>query len=209
MRIIGGVHKGHRLLSPHTSHIRPTRDRIRESVFNILKHNPWSPTLNNTYVLDACCGTGAYGLEALSQGGDFCLFIDHSPHALSIAQKNASKLLQQNRTHFLQIDVRYPPKALIQANLVFLDPPYHTPIISETLCALSHNGWIATQGIIVVEANPYENIPPIPSFNLLDYRKYHNTVLLFLQYNTPQHVTPNPKPVKSDHTQNTLKTCSK
>ena len=137
MRIIGGRHRGRNIVAPDGSDIRPTSDRVRESVFNILQHRKWGnggvSVLTDTHVLDAFCGTGACGLEALSRGAAHVTFIDNSNAALDICRRNIASLGELDRTDVLRNDCLKPVRSDRPYNLVFIDPPYRQNLIAPAI----------------------------------------------------------------------------
>lgn len=184
MRIISGLHRGRSLAAPEGDSIRPTSDRARETLFNILVHNPWGPddgaVLPDAIVLDACCGTGACGLEALSRGAKFCTFLDNGDAALASARYNIARLDEERRCRVQRADIRRPPRAPRPATLVFLDPPYGDDLEQKALPALAATGWLAPGTVVVVETpGPFE-IPP--GFALLDLRGIGRAVITILRY---------------------------
>ena len=139
MRIIGGKYRGRSLFTPSDDRIRPTTDRVRESLFNIISHMPGFD-FNGAYVLDMFCGTGALGIEALSRGGDHCSFVDSNRQSITLTKRNGEKILEKDSATYLNMtatkaasDTRLPAKA---ANLVFLDPPYGNDLAGPVLNAL-------------------------------------------------------------------------
>ena len=190
LRIIGGKYKGARLFSPQTDCIRPTRDKIREMAFNILRHNVWSPEWTESYAVDACCGSGAYGLEALSRGAAACVFIDKSSRALSAARENVCRLERgEERARFLKSDIRRLPYADCPYHMIFLDPPYLSIGIGSILATLERKGWLAHGAILVIETVAAEKEIFFPRFTLLKYRQDRQTALIFLKYHPQERNT--------------------
>jgi|AntRauTorckE6833_2_1112554.scaffolds.fasta_scaffold41320_2 16S rRNA (guanine966-N2)-methyltransferase len=181
MRITGGKCRGFALASPKNDLIRPTADRVRESLFNILDHCP-ELTLDGAVVLDLFCGAGTLGLEALSRGADFCIFTDNSKTSLQLARQNTTKLKLLDQAQFLKHNAAtnwpdsYIPKDKI--SLVFVDPPYAKNLAVPGVTRLKQAGILADNAVIIVEMsakNPEEET--IPGFNLFDERKYGDTIL--------------------------------
>ena len=130
MRIISGKFRGRHLDTPQDKHTRPTSNRVRESIFNVLEHG-LSIKWEGLHVLDLYAGTGALGIEALSRGSAFCLFIDHHPQAIDIIKKNAAlfshvALWKEEATHL-------KPNPYSPFDVVFLDPPYRKNLVPLTL----------------------------------------------------------------------------
>lgn len=160
MRIIAGKYKGRPLIAPTTDKTRPTSDRARESVFNILTHAPWAPELDGARILDLFAGSGALGFEALSRGGHFCLFVDTAPAARGAIRQNvdALSLFGQTRLHRRSALALGPkPAGLgLPFDLVFIDPPYRQGFIRPCLQAIREGGWIREAALIVAETGEDE-----------------------------------------------------
>lgn len=149
MRIVAGIYGGRRLFVPKNNDIRPTSDKIRGAVFNMLASRG---VVEGAYVLDAFCGSGALGLEALSRGALGCTFVDKSRESLDLARKNGDMLgveAQYILKDFIKIGIR--TAVLNPATLVFLDPPYHKGLVQEALQASVDGGWLADGAWIVCE----------------------------------------------------------
>lgn len=184
MRIIGGKFRGRKLASPPDARIRPTSDRAREALFNILAHadltaDGTSP-LAGAVVLDACCGTGAMGIEALSRGAARATFLDNDPAALDLVRASLEAL--GLTAQILRVDVRHPGRASEAATLVFLDPPYGEGLAAPALAALAAQGWIAAGALVVVETGPRDDLSPPEGFTPLDRRKYGKARFALLRY---------------------------
>lgn len=184
MRIIGGKHRGRLLDSPPDSAVRPTSDRARESLFNVLEHGKLAKgglsPVRGARVLDAFCGTGALGLEALSRGAAFATFMDTSPAARHLVQANARKLGESATTRILQADATRPPRADEPCTLVFLDAPYGEGLAAPALAALAATGWLADGAIAVVETAARDDLAPPPGFTTADERRYGKAKVTFL-----------------------------
>lgn len=185
MRIVGGRHRGRPLQSPDSGAVRPTSDRARESLFNILEHGKLATAglspVREAIVLDCFCGTGALGLEALSRGAASAVFIDSDSTALKLARSNAQSLGDTGRSQFLQADARKPPPAPTPSTLIFLDPPYGEDLATPTLEALANAGWFAPQAIVVIETGLRDIITAPPGFEAVDERRYGKAKLTFLR----------------------------
>lgn len=185
MRIVGGSLKGQRLTPPADRRIRPTSDRARETLFNILAHAAWSggpAALEGAVVLDAFCGTGALGLEALSRGAARAWFLDRAPGSVATTRDNVSRLGLTDRAAVLRADATRPPPASAAAGLVFLDPPYKSGLIGPTLVALTKRGWLAPGAVIVAEQAADEGLDLPPGFEVLDERRSGGARLRFLRF---------------------------
>lgn len=190
MRIIGGRHRGRVLESPPDAAVRPTSDRARESLFNILEHGRLArgglSPVRGSRVLDAFCGTGALGLEALSRGAAFVTFIDTSTAALRLAQTSARMLGETATTRFLQADVTHPPRPDAPCTLAFLDPPYGEGLAAPSLAALAAAGWLADGAIVVVETATRDDLDLPPGFTRADERRYGKAKLTLAVYGTAE-----------------------
>lgn len=187
MRIITGIHRGRTLDAPKDNSIRPTSDRTREAVFNMLLHGAFvqdgaSSPLIDQPVADLCCGTGAMGLEALSRGAKSVTFVDHAQDALMLARHNAQKLRETARCHFVRADVTALPRAAFACSLMFLDPPYNTDVGEKALVSAAARGWLAPGAIVMLEQSIKYQVPVPAGFALLDTRHYGNAQVLVLRY---------------------------
>ncbi len=188
MRIVGGKHRGRNLKTPQGQHVRPTSDRTRESVFNILAHAVDGFDLAGASVVDLFCGTGALGLEALSRGAAHATFLDADRTSLALAKENAAMLGEWRNVTLLKIDARRlgPPPLAARApcTLAFLDAPYDKGLTGPALLALLNNGWIAPDGVIVAEVAAKEVLDPPRAMEVLDERTYGAARVVFLQNRT-------------------------
>jgi 16S rRNA (guanine966-N2)-methyltransferase len=190
MRIVGGRHRGRRLEAPSGRDTRPTSDRTREALFNVLAHSGWGTAAEDgagdpiaeARVLDAFCGTGALALEALSRGAAEAVLMDLSGPALAAARRNAEALDEDGRCAFLRADARRPPAAAAAATLAFLDPPYGKGLAEAALPALAARGWLAAGAVVVVETAAQDPLSPPADFVPLDERRYGDTRVVFLEY---------------------------
>jgi len=185
MRITGGTLRGRILKAPQGMDTRPTADRVRESLFNILAHHDWgdgiSDVLEGAVVLDAFAGTGALGIEALSRGAASCSFFEVDHSALKTLKENISLMKLGEHATVLSTDVTRPPKAPLGAcaSLVFLDPPYHKGLIERAVAGLDEKGWIAPTALLVCETAKDEE-PDLPEvFTPLFHKIYGSTALRF------------------------------
>lgn len=185
MRIVAGRLRGRRLEAPAGQGVRPTGDRTREAVFNILAHAPWAedaPPLAGPLVLDAFCGTGALAFEALSRGVAKAVLMDVSSASLAAARRNAQALGEGERCTFLRADASDPPAARAAASLAFLDPPYGRGLVGAALPALAARGWLAPGATVVAELAAADPSPSDDGFQVLDEREYGDTRVAFLRY---------------------------
>jgi 16S rRNA (guanine966-N2)-methyltransferase len=183
MRIIAGKHKGRRIeIAKDTDgKIRPTSEFAREAIFNILSHGKYADGLAGKNVLDVFCGTGAFGLEALSRGADSVTFIDISREGIATARHNAHKMNERGNAEFIQADARKIGKARKQYSVVFIDPPYFEKLITPTLLALHNGDWLAPDALLVIEHDSKEHIEIPEMFEVIDQRKYGRATIELLK----------------------------
>ena len=181
IRIISGERRGAKLETPEGSDTRPLRDRIREALFSVLR-----PELRGLRVLDCFAGTGAVGLEALSNFASHAVFIEPLPAAQNMIARNITKLRYEDRAILLKgfapqaLADRSMPKALI--DVVFLMPPYHTTLGEDVLAAPSLQALLAPHALAVHEVHKDQAIPEIPGWSLTESREYGITILRFLRW---------------------------
>ena len=185
MRIIAGRHRGRRLLAPAGAATRPTADRVRQALFDVLWHAPWAgrAAVEGARVLDAFAGTGALGLEALSRGGTHATFLETDRAALSALRANIAACRETERCTVLAADATRPPRAPSPCALVFLDPPYGRGLVEASLPALSAAGWIAPDALVCaeLEAAPGGGASPPPGFATVAERAHGAARILFLR----------------------------
>ena len=184
MRIVAGSHRGRRLSAPPGETVRPTSDRAREALFNIMSHGTLAAEgvpYAGVGVLDAFAGTGAIGLEALSRGAAAAVFIEQDREALAILRKNIDALRERSRTQIVPGDATRPPRATSSCAVAFLDPPYRSGLAASALAALRAAGWLAPEALAVVEIGAREELAPPAGFTLLDERVYGAARLVFLR----------------------------
>lgn len=176
MRIVGGALKGRRLAAPTDARIRPTSDRAREALFNLLAHADFGDfTLEGARVLDLFAGTGALGFEALSRGAAFCLFIDDHAPARTLIQQNAEALGLLDQSQTMRRDAARlgaKPAGVEPSILLFADPPYGTGLGVRALEGARGGGWLAPHALAVLEDAADADIPTPEGFELLDRRRY-------------------------------------
>lgn len=186
MRIVGGQFKGRVIAAPAGRGTRPTGDRARESLFNILEHAPWSSGIAGRRVLDLFAGSGALGLEALSRGASFALFVETDAPARGAIRDNieALGLFGSTRIHRRDAtDLGIKPAGLGKPfDLVFLDPPYHRGLGERAVAHLLEDEWITPTATIVFECASDES--PVLDYEVADERTYGAAKVLFLQPRT-------------------------
>lgn len=179
MRVITGKYKGRKLSPPADTSIRPTSDRTRESIFNLLMHGQFGGTqIIGQRVADICCGTGALGIEALSRGAAHCVFVDNSKAGVELARTNATTLKAHGDASFILSDATRLPKVAEPCALIMLDPPYDTNITARVAESLLANGWVKKGSIFVSEVRFTTDIEKLPGFTLLLEREYGKTKIL-------------------------------
>ena len=179
MRIIAGQYKGRRLATPTNDDIRPTSDRTRESVFNLLMHGKYNgEAIIDQHVIDLCCGTGAMGLEALSRGARIATFIDKDKKSLELARSNVLHCGANSAAFFVQSDATRLPPAREAATLVLYDAPYTNAILAPSYASLKASGWLADGALIVAEQSRNTEIAALVGATLIDNRQYGKTRLL-------------------------------
>ena len=186
LRIVSGEFRGKALIAPQGDATRPTSDRARQAIFNILEHAPWSDGVRERRVIDLFAGSGALGFEAVSRGATFCLFVETDEAARGAIRDNveAMGLFGRTRVHRRSaIDLGVKPGADGPAfDLAFLDPPYAKGLGEQALARLTDGGWLAEGAIVVFERGVSEPIPEFSGYTLLDSRDYGAAKVLFLKH---------------------------
>ena len=184
MRIVAGTFRGRPLVAPKGQSTRPTADRARQAIFNVLEHAAWSPGLEGLRVIDLYAGSGALGIEAISRGAAFCLFVDDNAQSRALIRNNVEAFGLTGSTKIWRRDATdlgpMSPGAGGPFDLVFLDPPYRKGLIAPALVSL-RGGWLAPDALLVVETAADEDVPPTEGFTMLDARAYGETKVTFLR----------------------------
>ncbi len=184
MRIVGGEARGRRINAPRGRNVRPTSDRLREAVFNIIEHSADIPEISGASVVDVFSGTGAMGMEALSRGASHATFIDIDAGARTCARKNAAHLGFWRRVTLLKLDAtRLPPPPLAAdapCSFAFVDPPYGLNMTLPSLICLKDKGWIKTGAVVVAEMAADDELDIPRGFTVLDQRTYGAAKVMFL-----------------------------
>ncbi|MBV8472580.1 MAG: 16S rRNA (guanine(966)-N(2))-methyltransferase RsmD [Hyphomicrobiales bacterium] len=180
MRVVGGQLKGRALHAPASRAIRPTSERLRESIFDILQHRH-EGAVEGARVVDLFAGSGALGVEALSRGADFALFVDNGSEARALLRENIEALALGGVTRIWRADATKLGKAPAGPpfTLAFLDPPYDQGLASPALAALVAGGWLAPEALVVVEEAAKAPIDPPAELTLVDERVYGDTRIAF------------------------------
>jgi 16S rRNA (guanine966-N2)-methyltransferase len=182
MRVVGGRLRGRNIASPASNEIRPTQDRLRESLFNILMHAYANP-IDGARVLDLFAGTGALGIEAVSRGAAFTLFVDNGAEARALLRNNVETLglggvTKVYRRDAINLGPAYPVEPF---SLVFLDPPYGRGLSDKALASLRDGKWLTPDALVVVEESVAAAVKAPEGFEELERRAYDETEFVFLR----------------------------
>ncbi len=194
MKIQGGRLRGKTVEARQDRSLRPTKSFIREAMFNLLKHgkflyddnfvaddNPSRVVDRN--VVDIFCGTGILGLEALSHGATHTTFVDQSHDTMKLVRSNVAALKLEENSKCVRSDSTNLPRATMQHDLVFMDPPYGKDLARKALRSLKEQGWLADGAVIVLEQGKHDEVADLPAdFTLLSDRNYDKTRLSILQF---------------------------
>ena len=183
MRVVGGRLRGRNIASPTSHDIRPTQDRLRESLFNILAHAYGDPC-DGARVLDLFAGTGALGIEAISRGAGFTLFVDNGAEARALLRSNVeavglggiSKVYRRDAT---DLGPAHPMRPFA---LAFLDPPYGRSMAEKSLASLRDGQWLTQDALVVVEESKTSAVAAPEGFEELERRAYDDTEFVFLRF---------------------------
>ena len=183
MRIVGGRLRGRALAAPKSNAVRPTADRLREALFNILVH-AYDDPVTDARVLDLFAGTGALALEALSRGAAFALFVDDGAEARALLRENVAALGLGGVTRIFRRDATKlgPAHPIEPFALVFLDPPYGQGLAEKALTAAHAGGWLTADALIVVEEAAKSGFAAPEGFDELERRAYDDTMLVILRH---------------------------
>jgi 16S rRNA (guanine966-N2)-methyltransferase len=185
MRITGGRFGGRLLAAPQDFRVRPTSDKVRQAVFNILAHGDFGIGLEGARVVDLFAGTGAMGLEALSRGARYCLFIDDDAGSRALLRSNVESLALTGATKIWRRDATslgpMAPGAGGPFDLAFLDPPYRKNLVAPALSSLEEGGWLAPNALIIAEHALDESLDEVRGLERLDSRAYGDTAVEFFR----------------------------
>ena len=183
MRITGGEYRGRILQAPKGDAIRPTSDKVRQAIFNMLNARG---LVQDAAILDVFCGTGALGIEALSWGASSAAFMDKNKTSLDLAKSNHAALKISVPCSFVLKDATKPgakPENIAAANLVFLDPPYNQNLVSAALSALADGGWMDADAHILIETERGYDASVLTGYDVLMTRDYGDTAVALLAKN--------------------------
>ncbi len=187
MRITGGKLGGRRLVAPSDARVRPTSDKVRQAIFNILSHNDFRIgfSLYGARVADLFAGTGAMGIEAISRGARFCLFVEEAAESRALIRSNVESLELTGVTKIWRRDATtLGPMPAVSGgpfDLVFLDPPYRKNLVPPALAGLAEGQWLAKDCLLVAEIAEDEVLEPPAPFKALDERLYGDSRVIFLR----------------------------
>ena len=182
MRVVGGRLRSRPIAGPKSDAVRPTSDRLREALFNILAHAYGDP-ITGARVLDLFSGTGALGIEAISRGASYALFVDEGVEARALLRNNVETLGLGGVTRIFRRDATKlgPAHPLEPFDLVFLDPPYGKGLAEKALAAALDGGWLKSQALIIVEEAADAGFVAPDGFTELERRRYDHTAFVFLR----------------------------
>jgi 16S rRNA (guanine966-N2)-methyltransferase len=189
VRVVGGRLRGRTIVAPKSKAIRPTADRLRESLFNILIHSFDDP-VTGARVLDLYAGTGALGIEALSRGAAFALFVDEGAEARALLRENVAALGLGGTSKVFRRDATRlgEPNPLAPFSLAFIDPPYGHGLATAALNSARAGGWLTPDALIVVEEATKAKFAAPEGFREIDRRRYDDTEFVFLRLSERQDV---------------------
>ena len=183
MRIVAGEHKGRAISAPKGRNTRPTSDRAREAVFNVLAHAAWAPPIAGARVIDLFAGSGALGLEAISRGAAFCLFVETDSAARGAIRNNIETLGLYGSTRLHRRSATdlgdKPASTGAPFDLAFLDPPYHKDLLVPALTSLHRGGWLADDAVVMAEMASDE-APLFNGWDTLSAKTYGAAKVVFL-----------------------------
>ena len=182
MRIVGGEFRGRTLATPRSQAIRPTTDRTREAVFNVLGHR-YGDRLEGARVLDLFAGTGALGLEAISRGAAQCLFVEESAEGRGLLRDNIEAFGLQGRTKIFRRDATSlgTVGTIAPFDLLFADPPYGKGLGERALASARAGGWLNPGALCVVEETATASFSAVDGFTVVDERHYGDTIVRFIE----------------------------
>ena len=186
VRIVGGSLRGRRLRAPVGARVRPTAERVREALFDILAHGGMERPLADARVVDLFAGTGALGLEALSRGAAHLTAVESEADARGVLRDNIEALGCTDRATVIAADATRLPPAADACDLALLDPPWRAGLAVPALAALVQGGWLAADATVVVEHGVDDPAEPPARLAVRDRRRYGRTALTFLSPKVPR-----------------------
>jgi 16S rRNA (guanine966-N2)-methyltransferase len=189
MRVIGGAFRGRALVAPEGMATRPTADRVRQALFDVLAHAPWSRPFEGLRVMDVFAGSGALGIEAISRGAAICVFVETDAGARGAIRDNVEALGLFGKTRVHRRDAAAlglkPAADGAPFDLVFLDPPYAKGLGEKALAELLAGGWLAQGAVCVLERAKDEPAAAVAGFETLDVRAWGPAQVVFLTPSSP------------------------
>ncbi len=184
MRVVGGKLRGRNLATPSDDAIRPTSDRVREAVFNWLLHGDPVARIEGGRVIDLFAGTGALGIEALSRGATFCLFVEEAAEARGLIRRNIEAFGLTGVTKLWRRDATDlgPAGNMMPYDVAFLDPPYGKGLGEKALAALAEGGWLVPDALCVLEERKGADLALPQAFDVLDQREWGDTQVVKLRF---------------------------
>lgn len=188
IRITAGKHKNRKvatqLKGKPVVEFRPTAERTRQAIFNILENSKFIPErfIEDAVVADLFCGSGSFGLEAISRGGKEVYFIDSSLEQIQLVKANVAHIKEEDRAHYIRCDVNFLPLARKQCNIIYLDPPYNSKMVEKVLDRLVEQKWLAEHHVIIIEVGIREKLILNDNFEIFDEREYGKTKVVFCSY---------------------------
>ena len=177
MRVISGSARGRKLIAPPGLDTRPTTDRVKYSIFNII-----SPYLPANMVLDLFSGSGALGIEALSRGSSHGVFVENQKPALAVTKQNIALARVSDRAEIVCSDaLTYLERTSCKFDIIFLDPPYNTGLLNKAVAKIAENNLLSENGIIVAESEYMGEEPENDFFDIIKRAKYGNTTVFVLR----------------------------
>lgn len=194
MRIVAGKFRGRAIASPEHDGLRPTSDRTRESVFNILTHGVEDFTLRDARIIDLFAGTGALGLEALSRGASYCLFIEDAAEARALIRRNVEAFGLTGETKIFRRDATDlgPAGPIARFDVAFLDAPYGKGLSAKALAGLIAGQWLNPTALVVLEDRAGTGLILPPGATLLETRTWGDTEVHFIRLNSSPAQRPAP-----------------
>lgn len=182
MRVVGGEFRGRALATPASQAIRPTADRLRQTLFDVLAHG-YGDLVADARVLDLFAGTGALGIEAISRGARYALFVEEAPEARALIRRNVEALGLTGRSRIFRRDATRlgPAGAVAPFSLVFADPPYGGGLGEQALAAALEGGWLADDALCVLEERSDAGIGDIAGLEVIDRRQIGQSQIVFLK----------------------------
>lgn len=186
MRVITGTAKGRKLKAPKGMETRPTTDRTKESLFNII-----GLKAQDAYILDLFAGTGAIGIEALSRGAEKAVFVEHNSQAVKIINDNLTLTRLAEKAEILTMDSFRALERLAAANrpfdIIFIDPPYLKDLEKKALKIIDHHKLLTSEGVVITESSKRDQMPEkIETLQLVRQEKYGDSILSFYQHTEPK-----------------------